>query len=382
MLPHPNTRTGDGGSSVWNLIWFPGGVATKRDLGVSYLLGSGLGLVATLTWFFLLSDEPAVGTVVATLTAAILSGTIVFIGYWMYHAGIAGDTVWTVARWSAVGLAIPASLGLLVILVDPDTLFRTVVPGVFVNIVAVGGVVGLLVGLVLEMHREQVDLRRLNQRNRVLNRVLRHNIRNDMNVMSLHVDLLDDALGDDANGSVDALRDKIDEVVSTSDMARRIDELDADAGEDGPVDVVEVVEERIDIVRSTHPDVSLSVDLPEEAWVAAGPVLASVVDNVVENAIEHNDGDPSVHVSVEADEVVRVRVDDDGPGIPEREVEMFENGEGSQLDHGNGLGLWLVKWIVEGADGDLRFDSSPAGGTRVVIELPAADERPRPQASG
>jgi len=351
-------------------------MATKRDLGVSYLLGSGLGLVATLTWFFILSDTTAVGMIVATTTAAILSGTIVFIGYWMYHTGIAGETVWTVARWSAMGLAIPAFLGLLVILVKPNSLFRTVVPGVFINIIAVGGVVGLLVGMVIEMHREQADLRKLNQRNRVLNRVLRHNIRNDMSVMSLHLDLVDDALGDDANGSVGALRNKIREVVSTSDMARKIDKLDADAGQKGPVDVVEIVQERVGIVRSTHPEVTLSVDLPEEAWVAAGPTIEGVIDNVVENAIEHNDGDPHVELSVEAGKPVVIRVDDDGPGISDDEVEMLESGDETQLEHGTGLGLWLVKWIVEGADGDLRFETSPIEGTRVVIELPAADGRP------
>ena len=356
-------------------------MATKRDLGVSYLLGSGLGLVATLTWFFLLSDTTTVGMVVATTTAAVLSGTIVFIGYWMYHTGIAGDTVWTVARWSAVGLSIPASLGLVVILVNPGTLLRTVVPGVFINVVAVGGVLGLLVGLVLEMHREQADLRRLNQRNRVLNRVLRHNIRNDMSVMSLHLDLLDDAVGDDADGSVAALRDKIGEVVSTSDMARKIDELDDADERNGPVDVVAIVRERVDIVRSTHPEVTISVDLPGAARVAAGPVIEGVVDNVVENAIEHNDEEPHVAVSVEDGDPVRIRVDDDGPGMPDAEVGMLDAGDETPLDHGNGLGLWLVKWIVEGADGALRFETSPLGGTRVVIELPAAAERAREPAT-
>ena len=354
-------------------------MATKRDLGVSYLLGTGLGLSATLTWFFLITDTAEFGLVVATMTAGSLSGTFVFIGYWMYHTGIAGDTVWTVARWSAIGLSIPVILGIVVVQSNPDALFQTVVPGIFINLVAAGGVVGLLAGLVLEMHREQADLRRLNQRNKVLNRVLRHNIRNDMSVMRLHVDLLDDDGALDTNGSIDALRRKIDEVVSTSDTARRIDELDSDALAEGPVDVVTVIEERIDIVRSVHPAVSFDLDLPEAAWAAVGPIVESVIDNVVENAIEHAEGEPHIRISVESSTAketpVRIRIADDGPGIPDTEVEMLEHGEETQLEHGTGLGLWLVKWVVDHYDGNVRIERSEWGGTRVVLDLPPAAQR-------
>lgn len=351
-------------------------MATKRDLGVSYLLGTGLGLTASLTWFFLISEDVDIGLVVATVTAGILSGTFVFIGYWMHHTGIAEDTIWTVARWSAVGLSFPVVLGIIVIHTNPASLFQTLVPGIFINLIAVGGVVGLLVGLVLEMHREQADLRRLNQRNTVLNRVLRHNIRNDMSVMQLHLDLLEDDATIDANGSLDAIRRKIDEVVSTSDTARRIDELDSDSIEDGPIEIVELIEERIDIVSRTHPDVTFDLDLPDAAWADVGPVFESVVDNVVENAIEHNDGVPQISISVDPSRVsnvpVRISIDDDGPGIPDAEIEMLERGEETQLEHGTGLGLWLVKWVVDTYGGDIRIDSSDSVGTRVEIDVPSA----------
>ena len=358
---------------------------TKQDLGVSYLLGSGLGLIATLTWFYLITDDVHRGLLIASVTAAILAGTIVFVGYWLYHTHVSGDTAWRVAKWSAIGFAVPVGLSLVLLQFSPTVMFQSIVPGIFINLVAVGGVVGLLLGLVLEMRREQTDLRQLNQRNKVLNRILRHNIRNDMNVMQLHVDLLDEETNGDTNGSLDALRRKIQEVVSTSTAARRIEQLDSESLEDGPVDVVTFVEDQLDTLRSTYPEADVTTDLPNEAWASVGPIFGSVIDNVLENAIEHHPGDPAIDVTVDAstgeEEPVRITVTDDGSGIPDSEVRAVEEGESTQLDHGTGLGLWLVKWIVDHYDGNIQFRTPRSGGTEVVIDIPSAAERQRPNAA-
>lgn len=357
-------------------------MGAKRNFGVSALLGSGLGLIVTLTWFFLLADAD-LGVAVATVTAGGLSGAFVFVGYWMYRAGIAEDTVWTVARWCLLGLSIPTVVGVALLTVDVDAAIDTLFPGVFINVIAVGGVLGLLLGLVVEMHREQSVLRQLNQRNQVLNRVLRHNIRNDMHVVQWHLELIEDGQVDDDAASIEAIKRKIDEVVQTSDTARRIDELASESSTEEPVDVVELVEERMTIVRAAHPEATVDVDVPETARADVGPLFESAIDNVVENAIEHNDGDPHIDVGVDASgdgsTPVRVTVTDDGPGIPESEVDLLDEGYEAQLEHSTGLGLWLVKWVVEHYDGRLRIETPEDGGTRVVMEVPgAASDRGRP----
>jgi signal transduction histidine kinase len=351
-------------------------MAVKRDFGVSTLLGSGLGLIVTLTWFFLLTDDVRLSIVIATVTAGVLSGAFVFVGYWMYHTGIGEDTVWTVARWSLVGLAVPTLAGVVLLNVDLDPVIGTLFPGVFINVIAVGGVLGLLLGLVVEMHREQSELRRLNQRNQLLNRVLRHNIRNDMHVVQWHLDMLVEGVVEDEATSIDAIQHKVDEAVRTSDTARRVDELDAESTEVGPVNVVEIVEERVEIVRTTHPEVAFDVDCPARALADVGPVCESVVDNVVENAVEHHDGVPHIEVTVEApadrSSPVRLVVVDDGPGIPDHELELLGGDAETQLEEATGLGLWLIGRVVEHFDGTLQIDAPDSGGTCVEIEVPAA----------
>jgi len=70
---------------------------------------------------------------------------------------------------------------------------------------------------------------------------------------------------------------------------------------------------------------------------------------------------------------VTVRVADDGPGIPDDEVAVLtDDRDITQLDHGSGFGLWLVKWVVDSYGGELRFDETDSGGTRVVLTLDAA----------
>nr|WP_245742125.1 ATP-binding protein [Natrinema salaciae] len=70
---------------------------------------------------------------------------------------------------------------------------------------------------------------------------------------------------------------------------------------------------------------------------------------------------------------MRLVVADDGPGIPPAETDVV-TGETdvTQLTHSSGLGLWLVRWVVDSYDGSVSVSESPPGGSRVEIALEAA----------
>jgi two-component system OmpR family sensor kinase len=96
----------------------------------------------------------------------------------------------------------------------------------------------------------------------------------------------------------------------------------------------------------------------------------------MENALRHTPPGTHVHASVgNGDGTVRLVVEDDGPGIPaelqEKIFERFVRGEG---DRGGsfGLGLSIVRAVATSHGGTVRLESPPAGGTRFVVELPAA----------
>ncbi|MEF8851938.1 MAG: ATP-binding protein [Haloarculaceae archaeon] len=106
--------------------------------------------------------------------------------------------------------------------------------------------------------------------------------------------------------------------------------------------------------------------------------LELAVRELVENALEHTDSDVRVTAEATGDDYVEVRVADDGPGIARQERGVIEKGEETALEHGSGVGLWLVAWAVREYGGTVEF-ADRDDGTTVVVRLHG--ERTPPDAS-
>jgi signal transduction histidine kinase len=97
-----------------------------------------------------------------------------------------------------------------------------------------------------------------------------------------------------------------------------------------------------------------------------------VLSELVENALEHTTADaPRVELSVRevSDGTVELSVADDGPGIPEREREILAAGTETQLEHGQGIGLWFVNWAVTQLGGEIQFRENDPEGSLVTVRL-------------
>ena len=143
---------------------------------------------------------------------------------------------------------------------------------------------------------------------------------------------------------------------------------------DDEIPLADVAERVLGEYRSAYPDATLSVDIDESVTLSVNDrVLVAVLDNLVENALVHNDA-PTPVVTVSArvtDDSVCLSVADNGPGIPEYERAVIEAGDEDSLEHGSGLGLWAVKWGVVRLGGDLSFEDREPDGTVVTLDLPA-----------
>lgn len=348
---------------------------TKRDLGIGYLLGTGIGLVVSLIGYLVWAGRPVGNTVIAVASAILLSGSLVYVGYWLHGSDLGSDLVWRVAQYSSFGLSVPVLLGVLLTVVGIRPSMAYLFPSLFINVIAAGAVIGLLLGTVRELRREHQTAVRLNERNSVLNRVLRHNLRNDMSVILGYLDTLredPDAL--EADRAFETIVDRIDEVIAISESARRIERIqEGSAG--GPIDLANLVEERVELYAGTRDDVKFELELPEEAWASVGPLCTSAIDSVIENAIEHTFGRSTVRIAVGETrgngDAVEVVISDDGPGIPEEEIRALDGDGESQLHHGSGLGLWVAKWVTESYGGEVAFDVSESGSV-VTLRFPAA----------
>jgi PAS domain S-box-containing protein len=247
------------------------------------------------------------------------------------------------------------------------------------------------VGGVVVNARDVTHRHRYEQRLRVLNRVLRHDLRNDMNVVLGHAGLLADAdVGPEEREHAEKIRRKAESLVDLSDRARQVAHtLDHAERERRPVEITDPIREELDSVSSEYPGTVVHRHLPDEAWVYATAHVSTAIRNVIENAIEHNDRVLTrVGVAVTArpeSGQVEVRVVDNGPGIPRSELEALRSGTETQLRHVSGLGLWLVKWILARSNASVQFERNEPRGTAVVMAFSAVDstdERSAPPASG
>lgn len=219
------------------------------------------------------------------------------------------------------------------------------------------------------------EARRYEQRLQVLNRVLRHDLKNDTNVIGGYADLLRDHVDEEGDPYLDIIDRKVQTLTHLSDQAREIDvALHSDAGRTD-IDLTPLVDRLCESLASSFPEATVTVTTPGAALVSADELLESAVRNVLENAVVHNDGDdPHVEATVVADgDRFRLDVADDGPGIPPVERTVFSEARETALEHASGLGLWLVHWIVTESGGELEIDTREPAGTVVRIWLPRAD---------
>lgn len=106
-------------------------------------------------------------------------------------------------------------------------------------------------------------------------------------------------------------------------------------------------------------------------------LLRRMVLNLVENAQAHSPTGSTVVLELDTrDGVWQIRVRDKGPGIPSAEqsrvFDRFYRGEGA-APGGSGLGLAIARWIADAHGGALRIEDSSAGGTTVLVSLPAQE---------
>ena len=216
---------------------------------------------------------------------------------------------------------------------------------------------------------------RYEQRLQVLNRVLRHDLKNDTNVIGGYADLLRDHVDDEGDEYLDVIDRKVETLTHLSDQAREIDVALHSDGARADIDLSELVTRLCESLESSFPTATVTVSTPDAAVVCADELLESAVRNVLENAVVHNDGDqPIVEVAVTPDDGgYRIAVADNGPGIPPVERSVFSEARETALEHASGLGLWLVHWIVTESGGELDIHTREPTGTLIAIWLPAAD---------
>ncbi|MFB6093137.1 MAG: PAS domain S-box protein [Haloquadratum sp.] len=206
-----------------------------------------------------------------------------------------------------------------------------------------------------------------------LDRLLRHNIRNRLNVIQGHARMIRDGDADDVRDRAASIESVADEVLTTADKEREIVELLSEHVDPKPIDLAATVDHVVARLAESHPDAEIATDVPSDLRVTTIPKVERAVYELVENAIVHSDAEPPrVQITARAtDGAVEVDIADDGPGIPDDErVVITGESDVEPLLHSSGMGLWLTKRIVDRAGGTIRFSDADLGGSAVTVVLP------------
>jgi len=248
-------------------------------------------------------------------------------------------------------------------------------------------------GLVKMHHRaisnRETRLNRQSEQLQVFNRVLRHNIRNELTIILGRLDMennhgeqLDEAVVDDLNRIERAAQ----RILRVAEKARRVDQFDI-SEEKETRNIVEPLESQVESFEDEYPDVVIDVDFPDFVPVATYGTLSIAFYELMENAIIHNDSgrDPRrVSVSLETSmaSTAELTIRDNGPGIRQAEVNPIIEGEETPLEHGSSIGLWLTRWVVNDHGGELDLAALESG-TKATVRLPVQPiEQVRSSVSG
>jgi PAS domain S-box-containing protein len=218
----------------------------------------------------------------------------------------------------------------------------------------------------LEQQRDGLEL---------LNEIVRHDIRNDLQVVASYAELLATRVDDADREYVERILNNAETAVELTRSARDLagTMLQTDQSTE-PTPLKRTLLAQIDDIRTSYADAVVTIDgtIPS-VTVDADEMLSSVFRNILKNAIQHNDKVvPEVTVSVDiTDEAVRVTVTDNGPGIPDTQKEaVFGKGEKGLKSEGTGIGLYLVNTLLKKYNGTVRVDDNEPEGTIVTITLP------------
>ncbi|MFW6196420.1 MAG: GAF domain-containing protein [Thermoplasmatota archaeon] len=213
------------------------------------------------------------------------------------------------------------------------------------------------------------------QRTEVYNReeflltLLRHDLKNKNQIIQGYLQLIDD----------EDLSEENKELLEKASMVNRegqkllnkvgmLKEIDREE-EITEVSLDKYIEKSLENYRNKAQEKGMKIDYEEEEiTVLAGPLLEEMFNNILENSINHSEGD-MIRINIEEyEDEVTIHIEDDGKGIEEDMVDkLFDRGFKDKNSSGLGIGMYLVKRIVDTYEGRIKIMESELGGARFDI---------------
>lgn len=205
-----------------------------------------------------------------------------------------------------------------------------------------------------------------------LDRMLRHNIRNELNVIEGRTEMILDRVPEEVATVARPIQDSAERILAQADKEREIVDLLSGPTTRTSIRLADAVTDIVERLEAEYPDADVSAEVPDDLTVRTVPEVERAIEELLENAVVHGGDAPEVLLTAHCDEeTIEISVADDGPGVPERERRVIAgSAETEPLLHSHGMGLWLARQIVTRAHGTLGFEDRDPQGSLVTITLP------------
>lgn len=211
----------------------------------------------------------------------------------------------------------------------------------------------------------------------LFHRLLRHNLRNDINVVSGFANYIGTvSKTDSVTTSAAKIETAARDLTRMSESVKQIeDTITQTQCYRSRQSALDVVTEIVDEFRTRELSGSISISEQTKLWVAVDDALSYALTHAIENAIVHSEqSEPTVQIRIDESPNtgrVEIRVVDDGPPIPAMELDALdESAETTTTSHGSGVGLFVMKWCIESLGGELQIDRNTHRGNTVYFYLP------------
>jgi len=340
-------------------------VRPGRVVAAAVVSATGVGVAAPNALAF---ETRSLLTAAATALGVVLGLALVASAALVYRSDISTPHTLRVAGWNTLGVVV-LGLVLLVVARYPDVSLPLPVAA---TVLGVSAVAHVLIGVNDVRRIRAGELAREREKLAVINRLARHNLRNQAQVITSAGEVLTE------EADTPRARDAADRVTASgrrvADINRKLAAFQEAAERrsvEETVALADLVGEVVADYREAYPDAEVAVSVPA-VDVRATPHLAVAIEELLENAFEHGDAaETGVEVSATVDGgTVTLAVSDGGDGIPEEEWALVAGErEQTQLEHASGLGLWVVRAIAESFGGSVRMAE---GGRGVRMQLQRA----------
>ena len=229
----------------------------------------------------------------------------------------------------------------------------------------------------IDRHEKKREIIALNQRLSILNQVIRQDIHNDISLVIGKGNQLRDSVPYEDQSTLASLLDAADRTLDRITKAGKLTAVFSAVDEPPSefIDLTEVLEKCVQRFRSqTNAKISLDLDTIEgdTLTVEASTMLESAFDELLENAIQHNENkEPAVSVKLrQADGQASVVFTDDGVGISTAQRERLNEPETRYFEQASiGTGLYFTMSVIEQSGGSITFAENHPRGTRVTVSL-------------